>query len=164
MRTAAGRLTDDGGAFLILQVKCERLGARERVVRREHENSLLRQPRSWQVRQWPVLLRQVLLAVIYVDQVRRSIEQVARNQRNHRRLTAAVLPQIENDRVGMRYKGHRRNDRGPAEGGIHEFIELNVAYVIRQDLNFFRTRSFHSPSVGETAPGLPGWARCDAAS
>ena len=136
MRSAAGGLADDGGALLILQIKGELLGAGKGPRRGQYKDGLLREPWSGQVREGPVLFGRVLFAVVDVDQVCRLIKEVAGNQCDHVRLSAAVLPQIEDESIGMGHKAHRCCHRWPAERGIHEAIELDVADVIGQDLNF----------------------------
>ena len=65
----------------------------------------------------------------------RLVEQIARNQRHHRRLSSAILPNVEDQCVRMRYKPHRSHHGRSAELRIHESIELDIPDVVRQNLH-----------------------------
>src|SRR5579863_8626095 len=106
VRAAARRLPNDGCPFLVLEIKSKFFRPGERSLRRQYKDWDLRQPWPGQMGKRPVLLRRILVAVVDVDQMCGLVEEIARNQGDHRGLSAAILPDVEDERVGVRHESH----------------------------------------------------------
>ena len=63
-------------------------------------------------------------------------EEVGADERDHRRVAAAVLAQVDDERVGVgeEVEDRRRRSRRPTSG-VEEAAELDVADVARQPLD-----------------------------
>ena len=139
MCSPAGSLAHQSSAFKHLEVVAEFFGARKRVLRGQYEDRFARELFARHVRQGPVLVGGVLFAVVEVVQVRGLVEQVGGNERDHSRLAATVLAQVENDSVTVSEKIHRRDRGGSAAIWIREKVELQVANIRGQVLRLFES-------------------------
>src|SRR4051812_7379850 len=105
MRTTTSSLTDNSRALLRLEVVREFLSAREGVRRREHIHRLhAAELAARHVVARPEFRGLSTLAIPQVVQVRALIEQVRADVRHHLGTSTAVLPKIDDERVGAGQK------------------------------------------------------------
>ena len=140
--TAAGPLADHGAAWpQLLQVVGELLGAGERGRPDQHVQRLGgAEPRTRHVRRRPGLHGLAGVPLVHGHQVRLLVQQVAADQRDRARVAAAVLPQVEQQRVGVRHQLQCQAERRTGE--LH-----------REQLR--RQREVHDVAVEPVDPGDP---------
>ena len=102
MCSSSRSLPNNGRPLQALQVVSKFLRAGKRTLGSEHVDRLLRQSGSGNIGQRPILLREVLLAVVKIVQMGGLIEQVTGDHRDHLRIAPAILAKIEDDRVYVR--------------------------------------------------------------
>jgi hypothetical protein len=78
----------------------------------------------------------VLFTVVEIIEVGRLVEEVGRDEGDHLGIAAAVFAEVEDDGVDMGEKVHGGDGGWAAEVRISEKIELQVADVAGQNLNF----------------------------
>ena len=139
---AAGPLADDGAAGpQLLQVVGELLGAGERGRPDQHVQRLGgAEPRTRHVRRRPGLHGLAGVPLVHGHQVRLLVQQVAADQRDRARVATAVLPQVEQQRVGVGHQLQRQAERRAGE--LH-----------REQLR--RQREVHDVAVQPVDPGDP---------
>lgn len=118
MGSAAGGLAYDRSPLLGLQVVAELLGSGEGAACGKDINWYLRERDDGSVCGGPVLPRRVALAGLEIVEVSRLVEQVACDETNHGRIAAAILTQIEDERIGVGHKAHCRGQRCATDGWI----------------------------------------------
>ena len=133
MGTATGSFTDDGGAFLRLQIEGELFAAREGLLRGEDVHGLIGEARSGNPGESPVLMRLVLVPVGEVVDVGRLPEQIGDHEINHRRVPAMVLPQVKDQGIGVGDKIHCSDYSRRADIRRRKGAELDVADVVTED-------------------------------
>ena len=136
MGAAAGCLPYDGAALQVLDVIGELLGGRERVTAREDVESCVHHLWPRHVGRRPELLEGIAVADIEAVQVRRAVEKVGHDGLNEGRAAAAVLSQVDNQRIGVAQEVHGRDGGRSRERRVVETVELEVADVAIEDLQF----------------------------
>src|SRR5437660_9373364 len=91
------------------------------------------------------------------------VEKIGGDQRDHTGVTAAVVPQIKDDRIRVVQRGHRCRCRLLAEGRIRKRIKFQIADMVRQDLDRFEGAVclFHRLPVTRLKCRCCGWRELD---
>src|SRR5690242_497530 len=134
VRCAASRLANQGGASEHFHVVAEVFRCGKRSARCQYVGWLIRQVICGDRRARPRLPGRIRSRAIYVL---RMIEQVSSDQHNHSTIPAAIVAQVENNRVSAVQRGHRGPHLPPANRWVWKGIQFQVADLLRQDFQSF---------------------------
>src|SRR5258708_34757831 len=99
MGAAPGGFADDGGAFQVLEVVAELLGAGKSFLGGQDVGGLAIQALSRDVGQSPILMGHIALALPEIVQVGGAGKEVGGNEGDHLGVAAAIFAQVEDDGV-----------------------------------------------------------------
>src|SRR5271170_3303357 len=133
MSAPTRRLTYDGGALLRLQIEGKLFSARESLVRGEYVHGLIGEAWPRNPGKSPILMCLVLVPVGEVVDVGRLREQIGNHEFNHFGITAMILPQVENEGIGVGHKVHGSDHSWPAHIWRRKGVEFDVADVVIED-------------------------------